>query len=113
MTKKELLKQIYTLGFNRKVKLNIQKHNYILKDMWNIDDGILVSIYNKNGMKTKYVDNLSLVDKMLIYKKLLRFDIYKKLKKSYPQMNIKEIVKMTDMLQKNILKNKKVFHRNG
>lgn len=117
MNKKDLLYNIQTLtkdknGVNQKYNLNIYRGKHTIKEAWNIHDGLIVKIIdNKNNKRSRYISDINIHDQIFIYRKLLKLDIYKRLKKSEPDKTKKDIYKLTMKIFNIITNQKKVIHK--
>ena len=78
----------------------------------NVQDGLLILIKDKWGsLWKKYVDDLCVLDQIFIYRRLLKIDIYKKMKQSYPEMSPKNLQKLTNIIFNDRTSHKKIVHR--
>jgi len=112
MTDKELLNNIYKLALDGEIILNIKRKKYIIEKLWNVNGGIIAFIGNSQKYINPYVDQLKITDQIFIYRKLLKMDIYKKMKSNYPNMNKSNIRDLTNNIFNKTTKQKNTVHRN-
>ena len=118
MTKKDLIREIYTLAFPKKptetiIKLNINRGKYTITKLWNVSDGLIVFISDGYSEIPAYIDCLRTIDQIFIYRKLLKMDIFYNMVESYPDKNIFDIVSLTDNIFNTLTKRKrKTVHVN-
>jgi len=119
MNRQDLIREIYTMAFPKDIKetvinLNINRGEFVIKKLWNIEEGLIVIISNQFGEHpASYVDYLRTIDLIFIYRKLLKIDIFHNMKESYPDKTKEELIELTESIFNKLTKRKrKVVHVN-